>query len=151
MDAHPGKEHMKQNLAIAYNVKKQAMKKKMAKGGMAENPDLMESHMEPEEMSMADMIMMRRKAKKMMEESDMKKAENFADGGEVDLDENAMEEPNSYYHQNEEAALKENYDEDMDHLHQDMDSNEHGRTLPDEDEYDMVSAVRKRMKMKGMK
>lgn len=69
----------------------------------------------------------------------------MAEGGQVDLDSNAEEQPNSYYHQNEDAALKENYDEGMDNLKQPMDSNEHGHELSDEDAHDLVSKIRMKM------
>lgn len=61
----------------------------------------------------------------------------FADGGEVDIDENAEEspaDPDQYDDQNMEAAMKENYDEDMDDAHQPEDSDEHGDSEEDESE-----------------
>lgn len=76
---------------------------------------------------------------------DIMKRRKFAAGGMVDLDENAEEQPNGYYEQNEHAALKENYDSDMDSVSQPMDSNEHGHDI-DSDEHDMVGSIRKRMK-----
>lgn len=80
----------------------------------------------------------------------MKRRKKMADGGEVDLDHNSMEEPNQYYHQNEDYALKENYDEDMTGVHQPEDSNERGRELADEDEEsrDMIKEIQKRMRSK---
>lgn len=74
----------------------------------------------------------------------------MAAGGEVDLDENAMEEPNGYYEANEHSALKENYDEDMHDVTEPMDSNEHGDGREDasENKHDMVTAIRSKMKKK---
>lgn len=81
---------------------------------------------------------------------DMDHAVKMADGGEVDLDMNAEEHPNDYYHQNEGAALKENYDSDMDDVSQPMDSNEMGDEREDESENkkDMISTIRSRMMSK---
>jgi hypothetical protein len=80
----------------------------------------------------------------------MAKRRKFAEGGQVDLDLNAMEQPNGYYKRNEDAALKENYDEEIDSLHQPEDSNEIGdeREHSAEDKMDMVSAIRRRMQSK---
>lgn len=77
--------------------------------------------------------------------SDHKK---MADGGMVDIEENNKEQPNSYYERNEDAALKENYDEDFIHMEQPEDSNEHGDDLKDEDSHDMVDKIMKKMKYK---
>lgn len=72
----------------------------------------------------------------------------MADGGMVDIDENAEEQPNGYYERNEHAALKENYDSDMDDMHQPEDSNEHADSREDESEnkHDMISSIRSKMK-----
>lgn len=80
----------------------------------------------------------------------MRKRKMMADGGEVDLDLNAQERPNDYYHQNEDVVLKENYDEDLDSMHQPMDSNEHGDEdeRKSEDSHDMVDDIRRKMKAK---
>lgn len=107
-----------------------------AKGGMIDDMDVPEDEYEEEHHDSIAAAIMAKKARKM------------AEGGQVDLDENAEEQPNSYYHQNEVAALKENYDEDMDHMHQPTDSNEHGDVLEDEDEHDMISHIRSKMNMK---
>lgn len=91
-------------------------------------------------MSIAKAIMRKQHMSKMM-----------ADGGMVDIDENAKEQPNEYYHENEDAALKENYDSDMDGISQPLDSNEHGDKLSDEDEHDRVEQIRKKLiKKRGM-
>lgn len=70
----------------------------------------------------------------------------LANGGMVDIDENAEEQPNDYYHQNE-AALKENYDSDMDGMSQPMDSNEHSdmHEMDAKNKEDMISAIRSKM------
>lgn len=77
----------------------------------------------------------------------MSKQAKFADGGMVDIDENGEEQPNGYYARNE-AALKENYDSDMDDVSQPMDSNEHGDSREDESENkrDMISQIMSKMK-----
>jgi len=74
----------------------------------------------------------------------------MAEGGEVDLDLNAEEQPNEYYHANEHEALKENYDEDMHDVTQPMDSNEHADEEESESEnkHDMISAIRTKMAKK---
>ena len=76
----------------------------------------------------------------------MHKLHKMAEGGQVDLDENAEEEPNAYYHEDD-AALKENYDEGMHSAIDPMDSDEHGHSLPDEDEHEnsMIAAIRRKM------
>lgn len=80
-----------------------------------------------------------------MDEDD---AVKMADGGMVDIDSNNEEQPNGYYNRNEDAALKENYDSDMDDVSQPMDSNEMGDSREDESENkrDMVGSIRARMK-----
>lgn len=67
--------------------------------------------------------------------------------GAVDIDDNEREMPNSYYERNEDAALKENYDEDIMKMSQPMDSNEHSRSITS-DEYDMIDMIRRKMKSK---
>lgn len=87
-----------------------------ADGGMAEDMD--EEELE-HHASVAAAIMARKK---------------FAEGGQVDIESNGQED---YDHMDElnEAALKENYDSDMEDVSQPMDSNEHGRVLSDEDDH----------------
>lgn len=70
----------------------------------------------------------------------------MAEGGEVDIDSNGEESPEDFTDRNE-AALKENYDSDMDRVHEPMDSNEHGDMREDDEEnkMDMISAIRSRM------
>lgn len=100
-----------------------------AEGGMIDDEE-----MEDHDASISDAIMAKRR-------------KAYAEGGEVDLDENAIEVPNGFLARNKEI-LKENYDEGMDDLHDPEDSNEHGdaREADEENEDDMVSAMRRRMK-----
>lgn len=78
----------------------------------------------------------------------MAKKKMMAEGGQVDLNENSMEQPNAYYPRNEDEVLKENYDDDMKDMHQPEDSNEHGDEI-ESDKHDMISMIRRRMKMSG--
>jgi len=111
------------------------MANKFADGGMVDDDDQPEDEEEEENhASVASAIMARQK---------------YADGGMVDIDENAEEQPNGYYARNEDAALKENYDSDMDGVSEPDDSNEHGDVLSDEDAHDMISRIMARMKRKS--
>ena len=76
----------------------------------------------------------------------------FADGGEVDLQENADEDLNKEDQLSYEAARKKTYYDDSQLDEQPLDSNEDGRILPDEDEHamDMISKIRSKMKSKKM-
>lgn len=65
--------------------------------------------------------------------------------GEADLDDNAREIPNMYYHQNEDEALEENYDHDLMEKDQPKDSNERDREI-EGDLHDMVSRIRAKIK-----
>lgn len=128
--------------------------KMLAEGGMADDMDQPE-HEEEEEhhSSIASAIMARREKLHAQIDSgahDYDEAVRMADGGQVDIDENAEEQPNDYYGLNEDAALKENYDSDMDSLHQPMDSNEHGdeREEESENKHDMISILRRKMMSK---
>lgn len=85
----------------------------------------------------------------------MAKRKKMFDGGRVDddmvdIDQNGEEEPNRYYHQNEDYVLKENYDKDMDGVSQPMDSNEQNDVLDDEDENnrDMISKIQQKIRSK---
>lgn len=71
------------------------------------------------------------------------KKQMLAGGGEVDIESNGAEEPNDYYHQNEDVVLKENYD----HLgeKQPLDSNEHDVAIA-KDAHDMVDKIMNKMK-----
>lgn len=107
----------------------------------AEGGEVREMEMQPEpeadeehHASVAAAIMARRKM--------------YADGGMVDLDENATEEPNSFYDLNEHAALKENYDEPLHDVSQPEDSNLKGdeSEAMESDRHDMVKSIRRKMK-----
>jgi hypothetical protein len=133
--------------------------KMMAEGGMArsEDPDLAKCVKGPDKGYGA--IIQCNAEGGMVEEEEgiehdasiaaaiMAKRKRMADGGMVDLDLNAMEQPNDFDELNE-AALKENYDEDMHDVSQPMDSNEHGDEI-DSDDHDMVSIIRRKMKLKS--
>lgn len=91
--------------------------------------------------SIADAIMAKRERMKMM-----------AEGGMVDIEDNGQEDANGMDELNE-AALKENYDSDMEDVSQPMDSNEHGHEI-DSDKHDMVGKIRNKMirkRISGMK
>jgi len=136
----------KQALAIAYATQRRS---KMAKGGMAKahaeessmhstkDIDMLEhdDHMDDETRSMAEMIMEHRRMKQM------------ADGGMVDLEANAEEEPaDSFDDLNEEAAKKELYDDQQLHS-QPEDSNEHMDKI-ESDAHDMIDKLRNRMRLR---
>lgn len=74
----------------------------------------------------------------------------MADGGQVDLSQNADEEPNNEDDLSSEALMKENYSESdgLDDLDQPEESNEHGHDL-DSDDHDLVSKIMKRLKTKS--
>lgn len=171
-EMHAGKPQ-KQSLAIAYSIQRKSKKayggkidEKMAKkhhmhdkmpgskyaeGGYIKN-DPMEMHQE----RMKDLYK-DRAADEMpfdghMDERDIvdairMKRKMMADGGMVDLDENAEEHPNYFYHLNEDTALKEDDDDILADMHQPEDSNEHSRDI-DGDDLDMIDAIRRKMKMK---
>lgn len=71
----------------------------------------------------------------------------YANGGEVDLAQNAEEHDNEADDLNYDALRKENYSESdgLEDLTSPMDSNEHADEIP-EDQHDMVSKLRARMK-----
>lgn len=86
---------------------------------------------------------------KSMAQAIMRKRKMMAEGGSVDIGSNGKEDPanpNGYDDQNEEAGLKELYD-DSQLMSDPMDSNEHGDILEDEDKDDgrMVSSIRKKL------
>lgn len=97
-----------------------------AKGGMISDEEEMEHHD-----SIAAAIMAKRR--------------RMAEGGMVDIDSNAEEQPNQMDKLNR-AALKENYDSDMDSIHEPMDSIGDSREDETENKLDMVSAIRRKMK-----
>lgn len=115
------------------------MKPKYAKGGSVRDPLDEGGESEGHYDSVSSAIMARKRRAKAM-----------ADGGMVDLDENAREEPNNLDDMNYEALKKENYAEEhgLSELGQPEDSNEHGHELSDEDEHDMVTSIRNKIKAK---
>lgn len=74
----------------------------------------------------------------------MAKRRKMAEGGSVDIEENGQEQPNGLDELNE-AALKENYDSDMEDITQPMDSNEQGHDI-ETDRHDRVGAIRRRVR-----
>lgn len=102
---------------------------------MAADGGMIDHEMEDEKHSSIAAAIMARKGRKMM-----------AEGGQVDIEDNAQEEPNGLQDLNE-AALKENYDSDMEDVSQPEDSNEMGDEHEDESEnkMDRISAMRSRM------
>lgn len=83
----------------------------------------------------------------------MAKRQKMADGGQVDIEDNAQEMANDLDDLNE-AALKENYDEDLMDIAQPLDSNEHAdsREAREENEadQDIISKIRSKMSAKRM-
>lgn len=73
------------------------------------------------------------------------KGKPYAEGGEVEGPEHDSESPADMWEESEEAGLKENYS-DSDSHPQPKDSNEHGHDLSDEDMFDMVDQIRKKLK-----
>lgn len=116
-----------------------------ARGGEIEMPDheVEEEHHN----SIAAAIMAKRRKDSMSadSESDIDHEMMMAEGGQVDIDSNNEEQPNGFYNRNEHAALKENYDSDMDDVSQPDDSNEHGDDI-DSDKHDMITVIRRKMK-----
>lgn len=80
-------------------------------------------------------------------DEDMAEADMMAEGGEVDLSENADESPNNEDQMSFDALKKESYSETpgLNALDSPEDSNEHGHELSDEDANDMVSKMRSKM------
>lgn len=73
------------------------------------------------------------------------KGQSYAEGGEVEGSEHDSELPADMWESDEEAGLKENYSDSGEHM-QPKDSNEHSHSLPEEDLYDMVDQIRRKMK-----
>ncbi len=80
----------------------------------------------------------------------MRKRQKYASGGEVDLSRNADEDPNMEDQLSYEALKKENYSESegLAQLNQPEDSNEHGHDMRDEDSFDMIEKMRRKIKSK---
>jgi len=74
-------------------------------------------------------------------------AQNYADGGMVDLEANSEESPNEEDQMSFKANGKEQYD-DSQLSRQPSDSNLKGHDLPDEDSHDMVDQIRRKMRMR---
>lgn len=128
----------------------------------AEGGEIEDSEMQPEpeaeeerHASLAAAVMAKRRKAAAGADSDSDIEQMLAEGGSVgpgsdmaDIEhENNVEHPNGYYYRNEDAALKENYDEDMLDVSQPMDSNMHGDDL-DSDKHDHIDMIRRKMKMK---
>lgn len=191
-----------QSIAIAYATRRQAMKRKMAKGGELDARDesmsknSIDSAKTDRDEDMLDSHPMSHKAEKRAASSmpkaddsdgmemDMLHQENqedsyskdgivrYAEGGELsdsdkldrisairrrmkmmaeggdvaDLDHNSDEDLNLEDQLSFEAARKHTYYDNDQMEDQPEDSNEHGRKLSDEDEHDMVSMIRRKMK-----
>lgn len=143
----------KQSIAIAYSVQKKNKAKKMAQGGMAEEPkDTVGSIIgypgsPPVHKAHGGMINQGEDTAKSMVDSIMSKRKAMSAGGMADIEENSEETPASlspYDDDNSEAAEKELYD-DGQLSEQPMDSNEHGDEI-EKDSNDMVSIIRRKMK-----
>jgi hypothetical protein len=78
----------------------------------------------------------------------MSRMKRMAEGGQVDIEENNEEHPNSFYERNEDAALKENMDSAFMDMTQPDDSNEMGdeREMKRSDRHDRVGQVLKRIR-----
>lgn len=148
------------SLAIAYNTQRIAKKKKMAYGGPADRQDgavdpeprKPDDFRPPEDQYMADRFAKGGEVDSHYDsiaDAIMRK-KKMADGGEVDINSNAEETPSTlspFDDDNSDAVLKELYDDDQIGP-QPEDSNEIGDEREDEesDKFDMVSAIRKKMK-----
>ena len=106
-----------------------------AEGGEVEEEEEQEG---PEEHSSIAQAIMAQRKRKMM-----------AEGGLVDIEENNEEEPNEY-NDLDKAALKENMDSDFTDETEPEDSNTQSDDI-DEDEHDMISKIRSKMRMKMAK
>lgn len=146
-----------QSLAISYSIQRKN-KKKMYEGGVV-SQERAEEDMEP--------AVPMRKSERMGPPEDeymsdhfseggsvadeiMRKKKMYAEGGEVDLSENAEEEPNNEDDMSYEALKKENYSESdgLEALDQPEDSNEKSHEPSDSDEHDMVESIRRKMRAK---
>jgi len=140
----------------------------MAKGGMIDD-ELEQDHHD----SIAAAIMAKRERESALDsDSDIDEQMMMAEGGdimdadiehpgdedlkegEVDLDDNAIEMPNSFYHLNEDEVLEQNPDEDIMHMAQPDDSNDLGsmseEETKDDDSQDIISKIRSKMAAKRM-
>lgn len=126
MDKMDSKESPK-SLALALNMQAKMKPKASMPMDMEQDEDEMDAPS-----SMAEAIMRKRKAKMM------------AEGGMVE-DDNEESGSTPYDDMNEEAAMKELYDDDV--SAQPEDSNEHSDDI-ESDAYDMISEIRKKMRAK---
>lgn len=165
-EMHSGKP-LDQSLAIAYSIQRKNKRKKMAEGGKVEEKqfeidevDAKGNKIEPkkpliiEQVSDGEMERQERAARDHKHDSSvveaiMRRRKKMADGGEVDLEENAKEQPNLEDQLSYEALHGENYSEQsaLDDLDQPEDSNQHGDDI-DSDIHDMVDAIRRKIKTK---
>lgn len=160
-EMHSGKPQ-NQSLAIAYDIQRRN-RKKHALGGMVEQKDIhypeLRSEMDRELASESSQInktgtlgaSRKMFAKGKIVEALMRK--KYANGGQVDIDTNNDEDPNSFYDLNEHEALDYRMDEDFEDMHQPEDSNMHSDSseLDAENEHDMSmidKIMRKRSKLK---
>lgn len=127
---------------------KDAMLDHFADGGMAHDEIEDEKHS-----SIASAIMAKRDRMHAMIDSgalDEDHAANaYAEGGEVDIESNAKEQPNRYDARNA-AILKENYDSDMDKVHEPRDSAQYAdiHEESEENKHDMIAKIRSKMNVK---
>lgn len=126
----------------------------MAEGG--EIDDSPDHEMEEEHHnSIAAAIMAKRHREAQDSDSDIDTQMMMAEGGDVesdvvDLMENGEEQPNEFYHLNEDEALEHNFNAPLEDIHQPEDSNLMGDPAEDEaeNEHDMISSIRRKMSMR---
>jgi len=114
----------------------------LAEGGIADEEEIEHAA------SIAAAIMARRKMASGGSVESGSEDMNMADGGQVDIEDNNNEEPNEYYHLNEEDVLDHDMNAGMPSNGQPKDSNEHGDVLEDEDEHSGSLAFKIRAKSK---
>lgn len=73
--------------------------------------------------------------------------DELLEDGQVDLDDNAREIPNQFYHANEHEALEENFDEDIMKMSQPEDSNLQDVEISS-DKHDRIAQMRSKMRSK---
>lgn len=169
-------EQKPKDIAIAYSIQKKNKRKKMAEGGEAQKKDVNSGAQQipqnPDKSTVphpeaADQL---RKVfgfdnkahggeishdemdhAQSISEIIMRRRQKMAQGGEVDLADNAEESGNVADELNMDALGKENYSESagLDALDEPMDSNEHGDELEDENDHSLSGQIRKKMRMKS--
>lgn len=163
-EMHHGKPQ-KQAIAIAYAVRRKAMKHKahggeieqaMSEHAKEELKDLEKLEHEHEEM-LSDKDLMEHEAAEEEEKEGMamggiadriRRKRMMAKGGQVDLQHNADEHLNKEDQLSFEAARKPTYYDLSQVEEQPMDSNMHGHEMDDEHDMDMVSRIRSKMRKK---